>query len=254
MKHFFDIKDVVFLIAVNRSQIETTVKCLYGQNLNFDGYYRKFFKQEIDLPDPYKEAQRLVDDLIKKTKVKYYKEGNDILFDPINRETRVQNSYLSCMMFNLTLREVEYFVRIFEIILKSEEKILKWAHMDAYSFFICLFIKERKFFNKILNRVFTVNNFFQFVDQKEFKYVFDSTQNTKVEYNNNYLLGIVACSLIQNQDSLQKDGEKIIKKFKSIRNIQPFFSSLKGGFTLEYDQPAFDICEKINQCKAIFNK
>ena len=70
MKHFFDIENIIFLIAVNREQIEMTCKCLYGENLDFEGYYRKFFKMEIDLPDPYKEAQSLVDNLIKKNKCK----------------------------------------------------------------------------------------------------------------------------------------------------------------------------------------
>ena len=66
MKHFFDIKNIIFLIATNRKQMESTVKCLYGQDLDFNGYYRKFFKQEINLPDPYIEAQRFVDELIQK--------------------------------------------------------------------------------------------------------------------------------------------------------------------------------------------
>ena len=251
MKHFFDIENVIFLVAVNRDQIEKTVRCLYGQELDFNGYYRKFFKQEIDLLDPYKEAQRLVNDLIQKTKVKYYKEeGHDL----IHRDTRVENSYLSCKMFNLTLREIEYFINIFEKILGSEKHIISWMYMDAYSFFICLFIKEREVFNKILNGKFTVNEFFDFIDQKGFKYVFDSTKNTKIEFNNNYLLATVACSLINNQDSLQKDGEKIINKFESIRSIEHFFSSLEGGFSFDYGQPAFNICEKIKECKSAFNE
>ena len=61
--------------------------------------------------------------------------------------------------------------------------------MDAYSFFICLFIKERKVFNEILNRNFTVDNFCHFVDQKGFKYRFNELQSTKNDNNkNNYFI------------------------------------------------------------------
>ena len=255
MKHFFDIKNVVFLVAVNRKQMKTTVKCLYGQNMDFDGYYRKFFKQEIDLPDPYKEAQKLVDDLIKKTKVKYYtKDENNNKYDPIHRDTRVQNSYLSCKMFNLTLREIEYFITIFENILGSKEKIINWISMDAYSFFICLFIKERGAFNKILHGNFSVDNFIKFIDEKNFKYIFDETLNTKIEYQNNLLLGFVACSLIYDQNSLQKDGTKINQTFKTVMNIERLFLSSQGGFMLGYGQPALNICKKINECKSVFKE
>ena len=95
MKHFFDIENVVFLVAVNRQQMEATAQCLYGQALNFEGYYRKFFKQEIDLPDPYKEAQNLVDVLIQKTKVRY---------EAGHRNYRVENTYLSCKMFGTNFK------------------------------------------------------------------------------------------------------------------------------------------------------
>ena len=92
--------------------MEATVKRLYGQGLRFNGYYRKFFRQEIDLLDPYKEARRFVDDLIRRTKVKYNNNTeHDFIID---RDIRVENSYLSCRMFNLTLREIEYFISMFE--------------------------------------------------------------------------------------------------------------------------------------------
>ena len=261
MKHFFDIENIVFLVAVNKKQMEATVKCLFGE-MDFNGYYKKFFKQEMDLPYPYKEAQRFVDNLIQKTTVKYYyKEEKGNLLNPISRETRVQNSYLSCRMFNLTLREIEYFMRIFEKILGSKNKISRWILMDCYSFFICLFMKEKKVFNKILNGNFTIGHFFQFVDQKEFKYVFDTTQNTRIEYKNNYLLGTIACSFISNQDSLLKNREKIEGKFKAIGNVNNLFQfqdtslGTREGFTLEHGQPTtINICETIDRCKAVFNE
>ena len=241
MKHFFDIENIIFLIAVNREQIETTCKCLYGENLDFDGYYRKFFKVEIDLPNPYKEAQRLVDNLIKKTNVKFSKELN-------NREHRVSSSYLSCKIFNLSLREVEIFIRIFEMIVgdsKDQDQILRWVYMDCYSFFICLYLKDRKTFKKILNENFTVDDFFQFVDKKNIKYIFND--KSIIKFVNNFLLRKMAYSFIK--QITKEDREKIETKFEGV----VFISQSNDFFNYHNGQPALEICNKINHFKSAFN-
>ncbi len=250
IKHFFDIENVIFLVAVNRKQMEATVKCLYGQELNFDGYYRKFFKQEINLPDPYKEAQRLVDALIRKTNVKYNPQTND-------RGYRVNNSYLSCKMFNLTLREVETFVRIFEIILGDKEKITKWMYMDAYSFFICLFMKEKSVFQKILNGECTVDDFIKFVNNKSgFNFTLEKEGAHHDErHSNNYLLGTIACFLLKNGRNLQEDKKSVINAFSSINGaIERSICNPIEGLNISNISRAVEICEKISQYKSVFKR
>ena len=252
MKHFFDIENIIFLVAVNRKQMEATVKRLYGQDLDFNGYYRKFFKQEINLPDPYKEAQRFVDDLIQKTQVKYNPRTRDKNF-------RKHNSYLSCRMFNLTLREIELFIRMFATILDSDSKCANWTYIDCYSFFICLFLKENKIFQKILNNNFTIDDFFKFVGNKEIKYMFKENDNLTIEYKNNFLLGTVSTAFIYNEVDLIENKKKIQHKFQAISDVKGLFSfetphkQIVQGFSLEYGQPAFNICEKINQLKSAFS-
>lgn len=54
IKHFFNIPNIVFIIGVDRKQIESTVKVLYGSNVdnNCDEYLRKFIDQDFYLPKP----------------------------------------------------------------------------------------------------------------------------------------------------------------------------------------------------------
>lgn len=257
MKHFFDIENVVFLVAVNRKQMEATVKCLYGQEFDFEGYYRKFFKQEIDLPDPYKEAQIFVDELIQKTKVKYNPQTND-------RGFRVESSFLSCKMFNLTLREIEIFIRIFEQILSSDTEVEKWGSMDCYSFFICMFLKDKEIFHQMLNGDFTVRKFISFVKDKNIRFEFSDSgtiryeDTQKIPYKYDHALSVVACSFMRNKDS-EEDISLITSTFQSLHkdNIRQLFSTFEGGFDRRYCydgiQPAVKICEHIHQCKSVFN-
>ncbi len=58
VKHFFDISGICFLFAVNRQQVEATVKNLFGGELDFVGYYDRFFKQEFSFTNAYSEGVR----------------------------------------------------------------------------------------------------------------------------------------------------------------------------------------------------
>ena len=234
IKHFFDVQNVVFLLAVNRNQMETTVKCLYGKDLNFNGYYRKFFKQEMDLPDPYKEAKNFINHLICKTKVQ---------IDQDHCSDRIEHIYASCKIFNLTLREINIFGNIFKLILEHESKKMGWSYMDAYSFFICLLLKEKEYFNKILKNHCTVDNFLHFIDKKGFYPTED--------YSNHYALWVVSCSFITRK-SEEEDKVTVENEFSKSGQADDMLSRIKGGFNLDYGQPAQRICKNIAECKSAF--
>ncbi len=50
IKHIFDIKGAVFIIAADRQQLENSAKSAFGRDLDFDEYYRKFVHREVTLP------------------------------------------------------------------------------------------------------------------------------------------------------------------------------------------------------------
>ncbi|WP_420463294.1 KAP family P-loop NTPase fold protein [Candidatus Palauibacter sp.] len=51
-KHLFSVRHVVFALAVNRSELEHSVKALYGQDFDAHGYLRRFLDIDFRLPDP----------------------------------------------------------------------------------------------------------------------------------------------------------------------------------------------------------
>lgn len=50
IKHIFDIKGCVFILAADRDQLENSAKTAFGRDLDFEEYYRKFIHREITLP------------------------------------------------------------------------------------------------------------------------------------------------------------------------------------------------------------
>lgn len=252
IKHFFDIKDVVFLVAVNRGQMEVTVKCLYGQDLDFNGYYRKFFKQEKDLPDPYEEAQRFIDDLIQKTKMK----------DEFGSHGNYKKSvYYSCKMFDLTLREIEHFIEKFEFALGE---INNAPHInilvDCYSFFVCLYLKENALFKKTLDNNFKLSDLLKIFQNSRI----NSFIKEKPTISVINLLETVACSLMTSRSEdadifeLMKIiiGEEVgipVEPSQEVKNERKRYYAILDsmhqhrGHNRSYNQFALDICSVIKK-------
>ncbi len=52
IKHFLNIPQYVFIFAVDFEQLSESVKQLYGRNIDADGYLRRFFDINFNLPNP----------------------------------------------------------------------------------------------------------------------------------------------------------------------------------------------------------
>jgi hypothetical protein len=50
IKHMFDLAGAVFVIAADRKQLANSARRAFGQDLDFDEYYRKFVHREVTLP------------------------------------------------------------------------------------------------------------------------------------------------------------------------------------------------------------
>lgn len=59
IKHFFGIPNIIFVLAVDKKQVENIVKTIYGitpETSDIEGYLKKFIDVEFNLPEPdYKE-------------------------------------------------------------------------------------------------------------------------------------------------------------------------------------------------------
>jgi len=49
VKHFFDIENCIFIIAVDKFQLKESAKTIFGQNMNSDIYFSKFFDYQFNL-------------------------------------------------------------------------------------------------------------------------------------------------------------------------------------------------------------
>ena len=55
-KHLFAVDRIVFVLAVNRSELAHSIKALYGGDFDAVGYLRRFINVDFHLPDPERKA------------------------------------------------------------------------------------------------------------------------------------------------------------------------------------------------------
>jgi KAP family P-loop domain len=118
IKHVFDIHGIVFVLAVDRKQLECSAKAAFGVDLDFPEYYRKFVQREVALPKPNEEAYKV----LASRYVEYYleRESERYCFMPIDRY-RVENivELISCM--KMTPRQVQEVFRVMGHVLETDE-------------------------------------------------------------------------------------------------------------------------------------
>ncbi|MGF1453505.1 MAG: P-loop NTPase fold protein [Opitutales bacterium] len=49
IKHVFDIKGLIFILSIDKQQIESSCKIMFGPSLNFEEYFRKFVHRDFNL-------------------------------------------------------------------------------------------------------------------------------------------------------------------------------------------------------------
>ena len=51
-KHIFSVNNIIFVLAINRSELAHSIRAIYGAGFDADGYLRRFFDVDFRLPDP----------------------------------------------------------------------------------------------------------------------------------------------------------------------------------------------------------
>ncbi len=69
-KHFFSVDHVVFVLALDRSQLAHSVKVLYGEGFAAEGYLGRFFDADLRLPTP--DRTKFFKSLLEATGIKGY--------------------------------------------------------------------------------------------------------------------------------------------------------------------------------------
>lgn len=234
LKHFFDIKNLIFVLAVNKKQLKASVQCLYGE-INFDEYYRKFSSQTISLP--YLE-ENLKNYITRKSEEIFTKFDRKLGFDKnnIHGSTYTVRAVIEHLTINLkiSLRLLNDFFKDMVVFLNNEEDIKCNFHTLIFFVIYKIFsLQNSQFGEKFLSPNFSYEDFEKFCKDNNLQ---DSER-----------LNLVKIYVILGISKDRTMSEEIFKKYEiNHTSIDSIFNNFR------YDVSLTDIAKKVAIGKNIF--
>jgi hypothetical protein len=162
-KHFFNVRNIVFVIGADKEQLGHSIRSLYGQELNVNGYLRRFIDFDYVLPPPEKGVyfralfNRFGFDsyFASKTGTNSRYEGNQTvttfseLFKIYNLSLREQEH--CCSLLSLAIRTTPIDHRLYPIFL-SYLIVLKVKEPSTYKSFIASDMTESELINHLSSK------------------------------------------------------------------------------------------------------
>ena len=167
IKHFFDIKRLIFVLGVDKNQLASSAKALFGQQLVFDEYYRKFAHRDVNLPvksSPMTEkfCRKLVGEYLSEEAFGKKKRFSYVKHDDYNTKNIVD----LCTAFSLNARQIHEFFRIAAHVFSTTEKSdsnLLWGWQIGTFFMTALSIKNRALYEQIGKKEISLPEFTTYI-------------------------------------------------------------------------------------------
>ncbi len=119
IKHIFNVKGVIFVLAVHKEQLLNSMKTIYGEGLDCEGYYRRFITQEasITLPENLDTLENYIKHLSKKfldieSPQHLMIDGCDSLKRQLQIDSLNDGIMLLSQLFHLSLRDLEFIFKV----------------------------------------------------------------------------------------------------------------------------------------------
>jgi hypothetical protein len=247
LKHFFDIKGLIFILAVNKEQLKQSVECIYGK-IDFDEYYRKFAHRDVALP--YSEEGinkyiiKVVDDFFNKIEVDGKKIG--IEKNSLKSESYTLKAYIKEFFTKLKLspRQINQFFRVFLSLLTSENKSSNsLGYQIASIVYIAIDLYDSEIAKKILNDQFKYIDFLDFIKSK------------KIDLSTTVRLVSYLLFLFSNTREEVNQNKKICEENFNIKIESAHEPELNlGGFNETTISPIKNVGKKISQSKKLFGQ
>jgi KAP-like P-loop domain-containing protein len=172
IKHFFDVPNIVFVLLLNREQLEKAVKGVYGSETNASAYLGKFVNFFFALPKPIRDGlnyDNRLQTFINATMNKYNftRDGNS--HDGFTTHLKVWAFY-----FDMSLRDIEKAVALYSF---SGE--VNWVA----TYLIVFKVKKPNLFKKLVFGDIEAHQ-----EAKKMIEEFIKISNLKKLYDENYLI------------------------------------------------------------------
>lgn len=132
-KHFFNVDNIVFVLGADKKQLGSSIKAVYGEGLNVNGYLRRFMDFDYVLPPPRKGV--FVKELFKRYAFNTYfskKNAKGIQYEDEHSLKMFSELF---ELYGLTLREQEHCCSLLSLSIRTTPENHK-----LFPLFLCFII------------------------------------------------------------------------------------------------------------------
>lgn len=153
IKHIFSIQGLCFVLAVDRKQLEASVRQLYG-SVDFENYYARFVTREASLPSVTANKINLMAFLEYQAAEIFNQKidaGIQFLFETNQSQEILEFISDVCKLWEFTPRQIEYLFRIFSQLMSVTklDQELKPNWVQASVLLIAIFINKISLYHRI---------------------------------------------------------------------------------------------------------
>jgi hypothetical protein len=138
-KHLFNVDNIIFVLATDKTQLGHSIRAVYGQGLDINGYLRRFIDFDYLLPSPVRSDY--IDSLLEDLEIDKYFNIRIPYFQIYSYTFLINILKDITNLYKLTLREQEAFCNILNIIVRTKNQLTK----EEYILLFLLIILKLKF-------------------------------------------------------------------------------------------------------------
>ena len=238
-KHLFNVDNIIFVLATDKTQLGHSIRAVYGQGLDVNGYLRRFIDFDYFLPQ---SNQPYILYLMNKFSLGKYFQTKDTNVPASEFLVDIVHKY------TLSLREQEALCNIFNVVIRTKINIrLKNWTLIIFIFLIILKLKFPDIYKNLGNK-----NFSDFLDET-IKNI--DSHCASDDENSNYYLELLEFLLLRTSPyiydlySSEDVTEQNVNKFNFDENKIERLSDIEIEYT--YKKPSINLQMLLNIKKAI---
>ncbi len=228
IKHLFSVEKVVFVLVMNKKQLEGSIKCIYGQDIDAHAYLQKFINVETTVPKKMNDPR--LNDVTKYCEhLRKLHELNVIG----NNDQLLRHLKQLAIRFNLTLRQMEKVftnIAIFYTITDQNEKPL----VQIVSFVCVIRVIDNPLFQELSNGKVSYE---ELCSRKDLSDQSISGQHSEFSFLLSWIKWAVATDLefeqLAEQDKIREYNKVLIEFDIKRREILPSYSQRLSMFSVE---------------------
>lgn len=212
IKHLFSIKNIIFVLGIDKEQIGYSIESLYGKGMDVPGYLSRFIDLDYHLPKPNKK------DFIKFTLKRHNLEvffNSRQQYPNLKYDEEVIINSLSELfhLFKFSLRDIEQLISQLMIVIKVTKEN-EFLHPSFLCFLLALRKKRMDLYIKLKDYSISPD---ELIKKLQLKSYFSDFYEQQIR-------GFLEFSFAY----VKRDSDDIKKKYKDIINDENMTEELKG--------------------------